>query len=148
MVLSVDTETESGSGSCPGFVGVTIGSGVGRYTGLFGLVSDALLSARVVTADGRVLQVSKEQNSDLFWGMRGAGFNLGIVTSATYQAHKLINQGQVMNADLIFPANMSRQYFDVLGSFSGKMPPNLAVVTVIFYNTVAQAVSRSSITLT
>jgi hypothetical protein len=148
LVLSVDTETESGSGSCPGFVGLTVGSGVGRFTGLFGLVADALLSARVVTADGRVVQVSEKQNPDLFWGMRGAGANLGIVTSATYKAHKLVNQGQIMNADLIFPANMSREYFDVLGSFSGKMPANLAVVTVIYYDKAAQAVSRSPVTLT
>lgn len=147
-LLSVDIETESGSGSCPGFVGLTLGSGVGRYTGLFGLVSDALLTARVVTADGKVLQVSEKENSDLFWGLRGAGFNFGVVTSATFQAHKLVNQGQVMNADLIFPANMSKQYFEVLGSFSGKMPANLAAVTVIYYNTDAQAVSRSPDILT
>lgn len=148
LILSVDTKTESGSASCPGFVGLTVGSGVGRYTGLFGLLSDALLSARVVTADGRVLQVSEKENSDLFWGMRGAGANLGIITSATYQAHKLVNQGQVMNADMIFPANMSKQYFDVLGSFSGKMPANLAVITIIYYDTTAQAVSRVPFILT
>ncbi|KAL9130224.1 MAG: hypothetical protein Q9175_007076 [Cornicularia normoerica] len=130
---------QSGSGSCPGFVGLTVGSGVGRYTGLFGLVCDALLSARVVTADGQLLQVSEKQNPDLFWGIRGAGANLGIITSATYQAHKLVNQGQIMTADFIFPANMSRQYFDVLGSFSGKMPPELAVITIIYYDTTAQA---------
>ena len=141
-------KTESGSGSCPGYVGVTLGSGVGRYTGLFGLVSDALLSARVVTADGRVVQVSEKQNPDLFWGIRGAGANLGIVTSATYQAHKLVNQGQVMNADFIFTANTSRQYFDLLETFSGKMPANLAVITVIFYNSAAREVSRAPVTQT
>ena len=109
---------------------------------MFGLAADALLSARVVTADGQVIQVSKEQNADLFWGLRGAGANFGVVTSATFQAHKLVDQGQVMNADLIFPASMSKQYFDVLSSFSGKMPAKLAVVTVIYYDTTAQAVSR------
>lgn len=112
---------------------------------MFGLVLDGLLSARVVTADGQVLDVSETQNSDLFWGLRGAGFNLGVVTSATYQAHKLVAGGQVMNADFIFPANMSKQYFDVLASFSGTMPSNLAVVTIIFYDATAQAVSSRSI---
>lgn len=142
MARLTDMKTESGSGSCPGYVGLTIGGGVGRYTGLFGMVLDALVSARLVTADGRILEVSKTENSDLFWGLRGAGFNFGIVTSATYQAHKLVAGGQVMNADFIFPANMSKQYFDVLASFSGTMPANLAVVTILFYNTTAQAVSR------
>lgn len=148
MFLSIDTDTESGFGSCPGFVGLTIGSGVGRFTGLFGLVSDALLSARVITADGRLVQVSEKENKNLFWGMRGAGANLGVVTSATYKAHKLVNQGQIMNADFTFPANMSRQYFDVLASFSGRMPANLAVITGINYDRVAQTVSCAPITLT
>lgn len=148
MVLSADTETESSSVSCPGYVGVTVGSGVGRFTGLFGLVADALVSARVVTADGRVVQVSERQNPDLFWGIRGAGANLGVVTSATYKAHKLVNQGEILNADLIFPANKSREYFDVLEALSGKMPAKLAVITLIYYDPAAQAVSRGPITLT
>lgn len=118
---------------------------MGRFTGLFGLVSDALLSARVVTADGRVVQVSEKENRDLFWGIRGAGANLGIITSATYQAHKLVSQGQIVNANLIFAANTSRQYFDVLETFNGKMPANMAVITVIFYNSDAQEVSRGPV---
>ena len=121
---------------------MTIGSGVGRFQGVFGLVADALISARLVTADGRVVQVSKTENPELFWGIRGAGANLGVITSATYQAHKLLNQGQILNADLIFPANKSKDYFDVLQSFSGKMPAKLAVITLAVYDPVAQAVSR------
>jgi FAD/FMN-containing dehydrogenase len=112
---------------------------------LFGLVSDALLSARVVTANGRLVQVSENENPELFWGLRGAGANLGVVTSATYKAHKLVNQGQIMNVDLAFPANMSRKYFDVVASYGGKMPANLAGVTFINYDKVAQAVSRGPI---
>ena len=117
---------------------------------MFGLVADALVSARVVTSDGRVVQVSKTQNPDLFWGIRGAGANLGVVTSATYKAHKLVdnNQGQILNADLIFPANQSRDYFNVLESFSGKMPAGLAIISLIVRDPVAQAVSRGPINLT
>ncbi|KAL8988161.1 MAG: hypothetical protein Q9177_002723 [Variospora cf. flavescens] len=126
--------------SCPGYVGVTVGSGVGRFTGLFGLVADALISARLVTAEGRIIHVSRRQNADLFWGLRGAGANLGVVVSATYQAHKLVNQGQILNADLIFPANKSKEYFDVLQSFTGKnLPAKLAIVTLIVFDPVAQA---------
>ncbi|KAL8880299.1 MAG: hypothetical protein Q9198_002268, partial [Flavoplaca austrocitrina] len=131
--------------SCPGYVGVTVGSGVGRFTGLFGLVADALISARLVTADGRIIHVSRRQNADLFWGLRGAGANLGVVVSASYQAHKLVNQGQILNADLIFPANKSKEYFDVLHSFIGKMPAKLAIVSLIVFDPVAQAVSWGSI---
>ena len=134
---------ESGSGTCPGYVGLTVGGGIGRYTGLFGLVLDGLLSARVVTADGRIVEVSPTQEPELFWGLRGAGANLGIITSATYQAHRKVAGGQVMNADLVFSADQSQQYFDVLASFSGTMPASLAVVSLIFYNPEAQAVSRN-----
>ncbi|KAG7001440.1 FAD-linked oxidoreductase OXR1 [Physcia stellaris] len=129
---------QSGSISCPGYLGVTVGSGVGRLNGLFGLVADALVSARIVVADGRVVTASRTQNSDLFWGLRGAGANLGIVTSATYKAHKLVNQGQILNADFILPANQSKQYFDFLGSLSGKMPANLAVITLVVYDPVSK----------
>lgn len=124
---------------------MTVGSGVGRFTGLFGLVADALISARLVTAEGRIIHVSRRQNADLFWGLRGAGANLGVVVSATYQAHKLVNQGQILNADLIFPANKSKEYFDVLQSFTGKkLPAKLAIVTLIVFDPVAQAVSWGS----
>lgn len=76
--------------------------------------------------------------------MRGAGFNFGIVTAATYQARKLVNECQIMNAGFILRANMTEQYCDVLETFSGKMPAGLAVVSVIYWDSFAQAVSRTS----
>ncbi|KAL8743199.1 MAG: hypothetical protein Q9184_008142, partial [Pyrenodesmia sp. 2 TL-2023] len=107
--------------------------------------ADALVSARLVTAEGRIIHVSRRQNADLFWGLRGAGANLGVVVSATYQAHKLVNQGQILNADLIFPANQSKEYFDVLQSFVGKMPAKLAVVSLIVFDPVAQAANNGTL---
>ena len=52
-----------------------------------------------------------------------------------------------MNADFIFPANMTKQYFDVLETFSGKMPAELAVVTIIYWDPTVQAVSHVPISL-
>lgn len=52
---------------------------------------DALVSARLVTAQGEMVEVSKTENPDLFWAIRGAGANFGIVVSATFQAHRLID---------------------------------------------------------
>ena len=95
-------------------VGATLGGGVGRYNGLHGMLADTLRSVRIVTASGDCVTASATENSDLFWGLRGAGFNFGIVVSATYDVYELTNQGQVMNADFLYLANQSApvlQYF-------------------------------------
>ncbi|KAK9425261.1 putative FAD-binding PCMH-type domain-containing protein [Seiridium unicorne] len=125
---------QGGSASCPGYVGVTLGGGVGRFQGYFGLVVDALVSARVLTAKGDIVTASLSQNPDLFWALRGAGANFGIVLSATYKVQPLPNKGQILTADFYFPLNMSSQYFKILESYSGKMPKEMAVITSIAWD--------------
>lgn len=73
------TSIETGSAPCPPVIGVTLGGGAGRYQGTYGLMIDALVSARLVTAQGEMVEVSKTENPDLFWAIRGAGANFGIV---------------------------------------------------------------------
>ncbi|CAH0021155.1 unnamed protein product [Clonostachys rhizophaga] len=124
---------QTGSGSCPGVMGVALGAGVGRYQGMFGLVLDNLLSARLVTAEGRVVDVSKSQNPDLFWAIRGAGANFGIVTSAVFKLNKAPNGGQVLNADFIIPATSNSSYMDLLQTLE-RMPPELATISFVLWN--------------
>ncbi|KAI2643564.1 Glucooligosaccharide oxidase [Xylaria nigripes] len=123
-----------GSCSCPGMVGATIGGGVGRYQGLFGLIIDSLLSVRLVIADGTVLTVSEQSNPDLFWGIRGAGANFGIILEATYKMAPQTNGGQVLNADFILPASSNASYFDILADLQRDMPAELATITIMAYN--------------
>ena len=79
------------SGSCPsvGIAGLTLGGGHGLAGRRFGLTTDNLLSATIVTADGQIRQVDENSGEDLYWACRGGGGgNFGIVTSLTLQTHR------------------------------------------------------------
>ncbi|KAH7383961.1 hypothetical protein BKA66DRAFT_89405 [Pyrenochaeta sp. MPI-SDFR-AT-0127] len=73
--------TPTGAHACVGFMGPALGGGHGRLEGLHGLVADNMLHLNVVLADGSTIAVNSTSNADLFWAMKGAGHNFGIVTS-------------------------------------------------------------------
>ncbi|KAL2788811.1 hypothetical protein BJX66DRAFT_326833 [Aspergillus keveii] len=100
----------TGTCSCVGLIGATLGAGIGRLSGTHGLMIDALLSVRIVTADGSLLTASETSNSDLFWAIRGAGANFGIITSATYRITPITST--YTNVQLIFPAGSNGTVLD------------------------------------
>jgi FAD/FMN-containing dehydrogenase len=104
-----------------------LGGGIGPLTGPHGLLIDSLLSLEMVTGSGQIVTVSATQNSDLFWGMRGAGVNFGIVTSATYRIYDTINNGMVYNADMVFDAEKNKTIFQILRDYQGKQDNKLAI---------------------
>lgn len=75
--------------SSTGIAGLTLGGGLGWLMGRHGLAVDNLESAQIVTASGDVLTASADENSDLFWGIRGGGGNFGIAASLTYRVHPI-----------------------------------------------------------
>jgi FAD/FMN-containing dehydrogenase len=79
--------TTGGVVASTGIAGLTLGGGFGYLMGKYGYTVDNLLSVEVVTADGSVLAASDEENSDLFWGLRGGGGNFGIATSFEFTLH-------------------------------------------------------------
>ncbi len=81
-----------------GVAGLTLGGGFGYLTRQFGWTVDDLLEVELVTADGRVLRASRDENADLFWAVRGGGGNFGVVTEFVFATHDV---GPEVTAGLI-----------------------------------------------
>lgn len=128
LVISLNLYwTALGTAYCVGIVGVTLGAGVSASQGLTGLLSDLLQEVQMVTADGQLVTASRTQNVDLFWAVRGAGANFGIVTSATFKVPPLVNGGNVTNANYMFSASKALEVYTFLASLDDGMPAELAL---------------------
>jgi FAD/FMN-containing dehydrogenase len=90
-----------------GVAGLTLGGGMGRLQRKLGLTIDSLLAVELVTADGAVMRASEDENPELFWGMRGAGPNFGIVTSFEFQLHPF--EGQVTHGTVTHPIERAEE---------------------------------------
>src|SRR5215470_9471475 len=108
-------------GQCPGVgaAGVTLGGGLGWLSGLHGASCDNLLSARIVTADGRILSVDAEHNPDLMWALRGAGANFGVTTSFECRLYAL---GTVTSGDIYYPVRDARAVLRFFRDFMAEAP--------------------------
>jgi FAD/FMN-containing dehydrogenase len=78
-----------GDAGSVGISGITLGGGIGYLSRKWGMTIDAVRSAQVVTADGKLLTASASEHPDLFWALRGGGGNFGVVTSLTYALEEL-----------------------------------------------------------
>lgn len=105
-----------GTVSTVGVGGLALGGGSGHLVRRFGLTLDNLLSADVVTAEGRLVRADSDRNPDLFWGLRGAGANLGVVTSLEFRLHDL--GPQILEGQVLYPLGAApdvlRAYRDLM----------------------------------
>ncbi|PYX70294.1 MAG: FAD-linked oxidase [Acidobacteria bacterium] len=115
--------TTLGIASDTGIAGITLGGGYGWLAGKYGLACDNLLSADVVTADGKFLVASETQNPDLFWGVRGGGGNFGVVTSFEYQLHPV---SRVFGGAVFYPLSMGRQAIPAFHEFATTAPDEIS----------------------
>lgn len=112
--------TTGGVISNTGIGGLTLGGGLGWLMGKHGFTIDNLLSVDVVTADGRFLKASADDNSDLFWGMRGGGGNFGIATSFEYRLHQV---GPIILGGLVIhPLEKAKEVLRFYRDFSSGLP--------------------------
>jgi FAD/FMN-containing dehydrogenase len=81
--------TPGGRVTTTGVGGFTLGGGYGWLSPMYGLTCDNLVGAEVVTAGGRLIHVSEDENADLLWGLRGAGANFGAVVSYELRLHEI-----------------------------------------------------------
>jgi FAD/FMN-containing dehydrogenase len=133
LLGDVDRETQlHGLAAVLGFVsetgiaGLTLGGGFGYLTKKYGWTSDTVLSMQVVAADGRLLRASEDENSDLFWALRGGGGNFGVVTDFEY---KLFPVGpQIVAGAIAWPAEYSKEVFELFHSITENAPPELTCV--------------------
>ena len=111
--------TTGGVVSTTGIAGLTLGGGLGWLMGSHGLSCDNLLSADLITADGEFLTASAEQNSDLFWGLRGGGGNFGVVTAFEYRLHPVTS---VLAGMVIHPMEKAREVLRFYREFCRSCP--------------------------
>ncbi len=117
--------TPVGINSTTGIAGLTLGGGFGWLSRKYGMTIDNLMSANVVTADGRQLRASASENPDLFWGLRGGGGNFGIVTQFEFQLHPV--GPDVLSGLIVFPFDQAKSIISQFARFTESAPEELSV---------------------
>jgi FAD/FMN-containing dehydrogenase len=120
--------TPGGLFSGTGVAGLTLGGGFGWMRNKFGLTCDNLVSAQVVSADGRLVTASASENADLLWGLRGGGGNFGIVTEFEFQLHPV---GPEVAAVLTFyPGEQDEAVLRFFRDYTATAPDEVSVIAV------------------
>jgi FAD/FMN-containing dehydrogenase len=114
--LAVTTPTVSSVGT----IGAALGGGSGYLGRKYGLTLDNVVSAEVVTADGRVVSASADHNPDLFWALRGGGGNFGIVTGLELRLHRV--GPEVFAGQIIYPWDDAGSLFREFRQFMADAP--------------------------
>ncbi len=111
--------------STTGIAGLTLGGGLGWLMSKYGLALDNLRSVELVTAEGRVVRASNDEEADLFWALRGGGGNFGVATSFEYQLHPV---GPTITGGLVaHPFERARDVLRFFRDFTASLPDEFTV---------------------
>jgi FAD/FMN-containing dehydrogenase len=123
--------TTAGTVSHTGVGGLTTGGGFGRLARRFGLSLDNVTAVDVVSADGQARYCTEDLNEDLYWGVRGAGSNFGVVTSFEFELHPM--ERSVIAGNLVYPIERLRDVLEFYGEHAPRWPDELYADLVFGY---------------
>jgi FAD/FMN-containing dehydrogenase len=136
LLGQLDIAGEAHSLVCPvgvvghtGVAGLTLGGGVGRLHRRFGLTIDSLRAVELVTADGRRVRASADEEPELFWGLRGAGANFGVATSLELELHPFA--GTLHRGVHIHPASDIHELWAVFREFAAAAPDTIGAIFTV-----------------
>jgi FAD/FMN-containing dehydrogenase len=112
-----------------GVAGLTLGAGIGRLQRNFGLTIDNLLAVELVTADGRLVRASATEEPDLFWGVRGAGANFGVVTAFELGLHPF--GGVLHRGTMLWPATQAQEVWALVRDWAPTMPDTISLSVAV-----------------
>lgn len=112
-----------------GVAGLTLGGGVGRLQRRFGLTIDSLRAVDLVTADGRLVRATADEEPELFWGLRGAGANFGVATSLEFELHPF--PGTLHRGVHVHPATDIHELWPVFRAFAAAAPDTMAAIFTV-----------------
>jgi FAD/FMN-containing dehydrogenase len=122
--------TLAGSATHVGVVGYTMGGSFGWLGRRYGLNSASVTEAEVVTADGELVRVRSDENTDLFWGLKGGGGNFGIVTSLEFRLYPLAT---VYGGSVFYPVEKALEVLNAYARWSADLPDEMTTA-VAFMN--------------
>jgi len=114
--------------STTGIGGLTLHGGAGHLRRKYGMSIDSLLSVEIVTADGQLRRASPTENEDLFWAVRGAGSNFGVVTSFEFRAHPV--GPMVMVGAIFYPLEDIRELLPKWRDYVQSAPEELSSIVI------------------
>jgi FAD/FMN-containing dehydrogenase len=116
--------TPTGTVSKTGIAGLALSGGLGYLRGKYGLTCDNIVGARIVTADGALLDVNEQNHKDLYWAIRGGGGNFGVVTTFEFQLYPV--GPEVLGIDVMYDYSDAKQIFEKAQAFLSNAPDEVS----------------------